>query len=304
MLNEAFQALPAVRPGDRVAVIAPASAFDRTSFEAGLALLAERYRLEYSPGLFARHRYLAGDDERRLTELLAALADPEIRAVLCARGGYGATRLLAGLAARGIRPGAKPLVGFSDITALHLWMQCCGYRSIHGPVLTQLARLPAATVPRLFSLLESPAPPASLEGTATYVGGSAEGPLLGGNLSVLSRMLGTSFMPPSDGAILLLEDTGERPYRLDRIWTHLTYLGLFARISGIVLGEFTGCEEKDADYTSADVLRELAMAVGVPCAAGFPIGHGAVNEPVPLGARVRLDADAPRLTFLEGAVQL
>ena len=85
---------------------------------------------------------------------------------------------------------------------------------------------------------------------------------------------------------------------------HLTYLGLFARISGIVLGEFTGCEEKDADYTSADVLRELAMAVGVPCAAGFPIGHGAVNEPVPLGARVRLDADAPRLTFLEGAVQL
>ena len=302
MLNEAFQALPAVRPGDRVAVIAPASAFDRASFEAGLALLAGRYHLEYSPGLFTRHRYLAGDDERRLAELVAALADPAIRAVLCARGGYGATRLLAGLVARGVRPAAKPLVGFSDITALHLWLQRTGYRSIHGPVLTQLARLPAATAPHLFSLLESPSPPAPLEGTATYVGGSAEGPLLGGNLSVLSRLLGTSFMPSLDGAILLLEDTGERPYRLDRIWTHLNHMGLFERISGIVLGDFTGCEEKDSDYTSADVLRELATAAGVPCAAGFPIGHGAANEPVPLGARVRLDADARRLTFLEGAV--
>jgi muramoyltetrapeptide carboxypeptidase len=302
MLNRAFQGLPALRPGDRVAVIAPASAFDRPSFEAGLALLAARYRVEHSPGLFARHRYLAGDDERRLAELLAALQDPQVRAVLCARGGYGATRLLAGLAARGVHPPAKPLVGFSDITALHLWMQRNGHRSIHGPVLTQLARLPADTVPHLFSLLESSSPPAPLEGTATYVGGRAEGPLLGGNLSVLSRLLGTTCMPAPDGAILLLEDTGERPYRLDRMWTHLTLMGLFERISGVVLGEFTGCEERDADYSSADVLRELATAAGVPCAAGFPIGHGAVNEPVPLGARVRLDADDRRLTFLEGAV--
>jgi muramoyltetrapeptide carboxypeptidase len=134
------------------------------------------------------------------------------------------------------------------------------------------------------------------------VSGVAEGPLLGGNLSVLSRLLGTSFLPQAQGAILLLEDTGERPYRLDRIWTHLALMGLFGRVAGIVLGEFIACEEKDADYSSADVLRELAAATGLPCAAGFPIGHGAVNEPVPLGARVRLDADARRLTFLEAAV--
>ena len=296
-----MQAPPAVRPGDRVAVIAPASAFERAAFEAGLAVLAARYRAEYRDGIFARHRYLAGDDERRLAELNAALTDPGVRAVFCARGGYGATRLLGRLGTRLPGP-AKPLVGFSDITALHLWLQGLGYRSIHGPVLTQLARLPASTAERLFALLESATPPPPLEGTATYVKGSAEGPLLGGNLSVLSRMLGTPYMPLARGAVLLIEDTGERPYRLDRMWTHLALAGVFERIAGLVLGSFTGCEEHDADYGSMDVLRELVEATGLPCAAGFPIGHGDENEPVPLGARVRLDADARRLTFLEAAV--
>lgn len=296
-----MQAPPAVRPGDRVAVIAPASAFDRGAFEAGLAVLAARYRAEYRDGIFARHRYLAGDDERRLAELNAALTDPGVRAVFCARGGYGATRLLGRLGTRLPGP-AKPLVGFSDITALHLWLQGLGCRSIHGPVLTQLARLPASTAARLFALLESTDPPPPLEGTATYVKGSADGPLLGGNLSVLSRMLGTPFMPLARGAVLLIEDTGERPYRLDRMWTHLALAGVFERIAGLVLGSFTGCEEHAADYRSMDVLRELVEATGLPCAAGFPIGHGEENEPVPLGARVRLDADARRLTFLEAAV--
>jgi muramoyltetrapeptide carboxypeptidase len=109
-------------------------------------------------------------------------------------------------------------------------------------------------------------------------------------------------MPALDGAILLLEDQGERPYRLDRIWTHLHQAGVFARVRGIVLGGFTACEEPDAAYTSADVLRELATESGVPCAAGFPFGHGDVNEPVPLGVRVRLDAGQARLTFLGPAV--
>jgi muramoyltetrapeptide carboxypeptidase len=285
-----------------VAVIAPASAFDRASFEAGLALIGARYRAEYGPGIFERHRYLAGDDARRLSELDSALADPDIRAVFCARGGYGATRLLARLAAIGPPGPPKLLVGFSDITSLHLWLQSHGRISVHGPVLTQLGRLPPATRERLFSLLESTSPAPALSGTLTYVGGVAEGPLLGGNLSVVTRLLGTPFMPALDGAILLLEDQGERPYRLDRMWTHLQLAGVFDRVRGIVLGSFTGCEERDASYGSAEVLRELALATGLPCAAGFPIGHGEVNEPVPLGVRVRLDADAHSLSFLEAAV--
>jgi muramoyltetrapeptide carboxypeptidase len=301
-LTATFQPSAALRPQDRVAVIAPASGFERGAFEAGLALLQARYRAEYGDGLFERQRYLAGSDERRLAELHAALADPGIRAVFCVRGGYGATRLLPRLASRTPEGAPKPLIGFSDITALHLWLQAHGRISIHGPVLTQLPRLPSATCTRLFDLLESARPAAPLSGTATYVEGVAEGPLLGGNLSVFTRLLGTPYMPPLDGAVLLLEDQGERPYRLDRMWTHLHLAGVFARVRGIALGSFTGCDEPGASYTSAEVLRELAGSTGLPCAAGFPVGHGEVNEPVPLGVRVRLDAAAARLTFLEAAV--
>ena len=297
--NEPYRAFAALRPGDRVGVVAPASSFDRASFEAGLEVLARRYRVHDDPGVLARHRYLAGTDQRRLGELASALKDDETRAVFCARGGYGVMRLLTDLESASFAP--KPVIGFSDITVLHQLLQRERLVSIHGPVVTQLARLDAATHERLFRLLESDAPAAALTGTDTHVDGVAEGPLLGGNLSVLTRLLGTPFLTPLAGAILLLEDVGERPYRLDRMWTHLTLAGVFRQVRGIVLGEFTGCEEKDAEYSSADVLRELAAATGLPCAAGFPIGHGAHNQPVPLGVRVRLDAGARTLAFLESA---
>ena len=299
-MTATFQPLPSLHPGDRVAVIAPSSGFERDAFEAGLAHIAGRYRAEYGNGLFERHRYLAGSDTRRLAELRATLADPGIRALFCARGGYGATRLLTRLGTTA--PAAKLLIGFSDTTALHLWLQSHGRMSIHGPVLTQLGRVAPATRQRLFDLLESPVPGAALAGSDSYVGGTVEGPLLGGNLSVFTRLLGTPFLPSLEGAVLLLEDHGERPYRLDRMWTHLELAGVFARVRGIALGTFIGCEEPDAPYTSAELLRELAQSTGLPCAAGFPIGHGTLNEPVPLGARVRLEADAARLTFLQPAV--
>ena len=294
-----YRAFPALRPGDPVVAVAPASCFDRASFEAGLEVISRRYRVHYDPGLLTRQRYLAGNDERRLAELTSALAGTDARAVFCARGGYGLTRLLPKL--EGIALTAKPVIGFSDITALHQMLQRQRLVSIHGPVLTQLPRLDAPTHARLFELLESAAPAADLTGLETYVDGTAEGPLLGGNLSVLTRLLGTPYLAPLEGAILLLEDVGERPYRLDRMWTHLALAGVFRQIRGIVLGEFTGCEEKEADYSSADVLRELAAATGLPCAAGFPLGHGAQNQPVPLGVRVRLDAGRRRLEFLESA---
>jgi muramoyltetrapeptide carboxypeptidase len=296
-----FQPFAALQPGDPVAVIAPASGFDRPSFEQGLAVLASRYRPEYDPGIFTKQRYLAGDDARRFGELTGALGDPRIRGVFCARGGYGATRLLGRLRALSPPGTVKPLVGFSDITALHLWLGAHHRVSVHGPVLTQLGRLPQATHARLFSLLESTQPAAPLEAAETYVPGVAQGRLVGGNLSVLSRMLGTPWMPDLEDTILLLEDFGERPYRLDRMWTHLELAGVFARVRGIVLGTFTQCEEKAAPYTSADVLRELVQTIGLPCAAGFPIGHGEANEPLALGVRVRLDAGARILTFLEAA---
>ena len=300
-----FRKPPALTRGDRIAVIAPSGPFNRESFDAGLALLAARYRPELSAGLFDRHRYLAGDDSRRLAELNAALIDSEIKAVFCARGGYGAMRLLSRLAPIPPDTPIKPLIGFSDITALHAWLQAQGIVSFHGPNATQLARVPETSRERLFRLLEVPANPAPLSGTATYVGGTAEGPLVGGNLSVLASLVGTPFLPELNGAILMLEDVGERPYRLDRMWTQLALAGVFDQLAGVVLGTFTGCEEKEAGlsagYSSDNVLRELANAAGLPCAAGFPIGHGDDNETVPLGVRVRLDADSRRLEFMETA---
>jgi muramoyltetrapeptide carboxypeptidase len=196
----------------------------------------------------------------------------------------------------------KAIIGFSDITALHQWRQSHGLVSIHGPVLTQLGRLGRGTSERLFGLLESDAPAEPLTGTGAFVEGTAEGPLLGGNLSMFTRLLGTAFMPNLEGTVLFFEDVGERPYRLDRMWTHLALAGVFRQVKGIALGSFTHCEERDAQYSSQDVLRDLAVATGLPCATGFPIGHGDVNEPVPLGVRVRLDATTAQLTFLESAV--
>ncbi len=294
-----YRAFPALRPGDPVVAVAPAGPFDRASFEAGLQIIARRYEVHYDPGVLTRHRYLAGNDARRLGELWRALADTGSRGVFCARGGYGMMRLLAGL--EGIAPAAKPVIGFSDITALHQLLQRQGRVSIHGPNLTQLSRLDGQAQARLFEILESGTPAAELTGAETYVAGTAEGPLVGGNLSVLTRLLGTPFLAPLEGAVLLLEDVGERPYRLDRMWTHLALAGAFRQVRGIVLGEFSGCEEKDAEYSSAEVLRELAAGTGLPCAAGFPVGHGSQNQAVPLGVRVRLDASARRLTFLESA---
>jgi muramoyltetrapeptide carboxypeptidase len=134
------------------------------------------------------------------------------------------------------------------------------------------------------------------------VGGVAEGPLLGGNLSIVTRLLGTPWLPELRGAVLLLEDVGERPYRIDRMWTHLRLAGIFERVVGLALGDFADCEDPEGDFTLREVLSGLAGETGLPCVAGLPIGHGAVNVPVALGTRVCLDGGAGTLSFLEPAV--
>jgi muramoyltetrapeptide carboxypeptidase len=293
---------PALKRSDRVRIVAPAGPFDRDLFEQGLRVLAARYQPVYDEGLFSQHRYLAGDDDRRLGELQRALEESDTQAVFCARGGYGALRLLPRVSLPAAFP-PKLFVGFSDITALHGLLQSEGRVSVHGPVVTQLGRQSSESAERLFQLLESDqAPPAAITGGATWVPGTAEGVLVGGNLSVFSCLLGTPYLPPLDGALLMLEDVGERPYRLDRLWQHLALAGVFQRIRGLVLGDFTGCDEKDAPYTGFEVLRELAQQANLPCAAGFRFGHGDLNLALPLGCRARLDAAAGTLQFLEPAV--
>ncbi len=286
-----FLTPPPLRQGDRVAVVAPSGPFDRPSFEKGLELISRRYTPVFTERIFSAHRYLAGTDEARLQEFQAALDDDSIKAIFAARGGYGSARLLRDLKFQ--KP--KHLVGFSDFTSIHWAAQKLGWRSIHAPVLTQLGKQSPEVIERLFAILEGRSV-GSLKGSRTVVGGIAEGPLLGGNLSVFTRLIGTPWWNDLRGSVLLIEDVGEKPYRLDRMWTHLQLAGLFDGVRGIVFGEFTGCDEKD--YSSGDVLDEMARKLGIPCAAGFLIGHGEVNESVCLGAPVRLDADSQTLSFL------
>jgi muramoyltetrapeptide carboxypeptidase len=294
-------------PGDRIAVVAPAGPLDRDSFEAGLRILGKRYDVAWDASLLSRTRYLAGDDGRRAGELAAALADPGVRGVVAARGGYGSMRVLPRVWPRGsggelIAVSPKVLVGFSDITALHAALQATGQASVHGPVVTQLGTQPASIVDRFFAILEdATAPPTALTGTP-MVGGVVEGPLVGGNLSILTRLLGTPWLPDLTGAVLLLEDVGERPYRVDRMWVHLRLAGVFERVAGLALGDFTDCEDPDGGFTLRDVLYDLVRETRLPCVGFLPIGHDAINVPVPLGVRARLDGGSGALSFLEPAV--
>jgi muramoyltetrapeptide carboxypeptidase len=301
----AMLAPPKLQPGDAVSVVAPSGPFDRPSFEKGVEVLRSfGLRPLFDERLFAKQRYLAGPDSQRLELLEAAIADPTSKAIWCARGGYGAMRLLPSLRLRGLVDSPKLFVGFSDATALHAAWNARGLRTLHAPVLTQLGNQPPDVLERLRGLLFSVAAPAPLAAApvSTFTPGRARGLLLGGNLSMLSRLVGTPFLPSLSGAVLFFEDVGERPYRLDRLWTHLTLAHALDGVRGVAVGDLTGCEEKEADYRALDVVGDLCRSLGVPAAGGFRVGHGDVNQPLPLGAEVEFDADRGTLTFFEGAV--
>jgi muramoyltetrapeptide carboxypeptidase len=297
---------PRLRAGARVAVVAPAGPVPRDTFAAGAAILGARYSLVHDERVFAREGYLAGGDDARAEELMRALGDPSVAALFCARGGYGLMRILPRLDAAAVARAPKLLVGFSDVTALHLWAWRAGVTSLHAPVITQLGHLPADDAAALLDACESSAPPPPIAGLRVLDAGprgAVEGPLVGGNLEVLTRLVGTPWAPALDGAVLLLEEIGERPYRIDRQLTQLRLAGVLDRLAGVVLGDFVGCAEKDASPPDAEaVLAERLARRVIPVLAGAPIGHAARNRAVPHGARVRLDAAAGTLAFLEAAV--
>jgi muramoyltetrapeptide carboxypeptidase len=294
-------------------VIAPSSPFDPDAFARGLEVLSGRLGLapRLRDDVIARRAYLAGDDARRIEEWREAVADPDARAIFCARGGYGAMRLLPALDPAPLLARPKLLVGFSDVTALHAPLNRAGLATVHGPVVTQLGRAPEDAVAHLEALLgrtapppgawDVPAPGAGLVAARTIRPGRAAGPLLGGTLAILSHLQGTPFAPPLDGAILFLEDVGEKPYRIDRYLTHLRLAGALDGIAGLALGQLTGCD--DAGVLAADVVREVALGLGVPAIEGLPAGHEDANFALPLGARATLVAPAlgeegpPRLLF-------
>jgi muramoyltetrapeptide carboxypeptidase len=296
-----------LKPGDVVRVIAPSGPVFPEAFAAGAAVLAARYQVRYDPAtLFAAQGFLAGSDDQRLSCLVEALRDPEARAVFMGRGGYGLLRIARRLDPELLRRHAKPIVGFSDGTVLLALAARAGIAAIHGPVVTQLGRLPVDDQAALFSLLESTEPRPLLAGLESLRAGNARGPLLGGNLEVFSHLIGTDFLPDLDGAILFLEEVGERPYRIDRLLTHLELAGIFSRVAGIVVGDLVACAEPQgsrvASPSAIEVVRERLGRFGIPVALGAHVGHGERNLALPYGVEVRLDAQAGTLVALAGAV--
>jgi muramoyltetrapeptide carboxypeptidase len=298
---------PRLQPGDGVRVVATSGPIFPEAFAPGEALLAARYRLSYDPrALFAVDGFLAGSDEARLASLVNALTDPQAKAVFLGRGGYGLLRIVTSLNPALLRENPKPIVGFSDGTVLLAFAAQAGVASIHGPVVTQLARVGSEDHAALFSLLESPEPQGLLQGLSRLRPGGAVGPLLGGNLEVFSRLLGTKVVPDLDGAILFLEEVGERPYRIDRLLTHLQLAGVFDRVAAVVIGDLVGCEEPPtspvASPSAAAVVEERLGRLRIPVVLGAPVGHAARNRALPYGVRAQLDAGAGTLVALEAAV--
>jgi muramoyltetrapeptide carboxypeptidase len=297
-----------LRPGDVVRVIAPSGPVFADAFAAGAAVLSARYQLRYDPDtLFVSDGFLAGPDDHRLASLVEAIRDSEARAVFMGRGGYGLLRIASRLDPDLLRNHPKPIVGFSDGTVLLAQAARAGMTSIHGPVVTQLGRLPEEDKAALFALLESAEPRSLLAGLECLCPGSASGPLLGGNLEVFSRLLGTPLVPDLDGAILFLEEVGERPYRIDRLLTHLELAGVFAAVAGVVVGDLIACEEppesRVASPSAMEVVRERLGRLAIPVTIGARIGHGGRNLALPYGVRASLDAQAGTLVALEAAVR-
>jgi muramoyltetrapeptide carboxypeptidase len=275
---------------------------------------------EPSPGRHALDRcgYLAGPDEARLADLNAALRDPAIDAIWCLRGGYGITRILDGVDMEAFAARPRPVIGYSDITALLLALhQRTGVVTFHGP----MSRAPLSSFSRIHfervvgeagppgRLARLPAPSGVLVPRASRIimirEGVAEGPLVGGNLTMLLALAGTEHFPDLDGAILFMEDVGEDLYRVDRLFAQLRMLGALDRLAGVLVGQFTDMKRGSGDGGALafdEVLETYFGPPGVPVAAGFPIGHVDDQWTLPIGVRARMDAGAGEVEVVEGAV--
>lgn len=311
---------PRLRPGDTVGLIEPAGftddLFDLDLVKETVAAMG----LKPKPGrhLAQRQGYLAGKDADRAADVNAMFADPEVRAVFAVRGGWGCARILPYLDFATIRANPKLLVGFSDITALHLAFAArAGFPTIHGP--NAASGWPRFSWDAFRAIAFDGATPLLVNPVAhedrlvqrsgrirTFRGGKAAGRLLGGNLTVLAALVGTPWMPAFDGAILFLEDVGEAPYRIDRMLTQLSLAGLLGKVAGVVFGQCTNCAASDASYggfTVSEVLQQHLEPLGVPAFQGAAIGHVASQFSLPVGVRAEIDADLGSIRLLEPAVR-
>lgn len=300
----------AAGPGSRVRLLAPASPFDRADFDAGIR---ELERLGFVPvyddRIFERQMYVAGSAASRSAQLLDAWSDPTVDVILGVRGGYGSVQMLPFLTPRDRERPPAAFVGYSDLTTLHSWLGCqAGIASIHGPMLDRrISAGPSAYDPSslLGSLSATPLGELAPEGVESLRPGEAEGPLFGGTISQLLGSLGTAwpFTPPA-GCVLFLDEVGERPYRLDRMFVQLAQSGLLSRASAIIVGQLPNCDEPGGGLTGRAVVADALAAFPGPVVYGFPSGHTTTPlVTLPLGVHTRVVSGAqPRVIIEESCV--
>jgi muramoyltetrapeptide carboxypeptidase len=288
---------PSLQPGDRLWVLNPSGTLrEPDAFYQGLDLWRHQgYEVELSPQIEGRWGYLAGTDAERRQALLTGLKRPDIKAILCGRGGYGGVRLLEDWHWPDTPP--KWLIGFSDVTAL-LWSYAQqGVAGLHGPVLTTLATEPDWSRQRLFATVAGQ-PLEPLQGK-TWVSGTAQGILLPANLTVATHLLATPWQPDFTDVILAFEDVSEAPYRIDRLLTQWRTSGAFKKIKGFALGRFSDCQAPAhiPSFTAMEVLQERLGDLGIPVVGGLPFGHQGENAVLPVGSLVTLDGVSGRLMW-------
>lgn len=310
---------PRLRPRDVVGLVEPAGF---TNDPHDLALIKESIVAmglvpKVAPHVAARWGYLAGRDKERAADINAMYADKDVRAVFAVRGGWGSARVLPYLDWDVIRRNPKLLIGFSDITALHLAFAArAGFTTIHGPGAASSWSSFSWNAFRSIAFAgEAPlySAPQGKEDrlvqrsgrVRTFRPGKASGPLIGGNLTVLTALMGTPYLPSFDGAILFLEDTNEAEYRIDRMLTQLALGGVLGRVAGVVFGQCTDCRSGAPSYggfTLSQVLSQHLEPLGVPAFEGALIGHVADQYSMPVGTRAQIDAAAGTIRILEPAV--
>jgi muramoyltetrapeptide carboxypeptidase len=294
----------ALRPGGTLGLAAPAFPIERATLEAGEALWrAAGFRTFRRDDLLNVDGFLAGDDARRAKELTDLVADPAIDAIVCARGGYGCHRIIGLLDARRFRAARKPLVGYSDVTTLFLWQRRqAGLAGIHGPMLEKGPDQAPEALEALVGLVTGKARPPVLRGRAGG-GGRAEGRLVGGNLVTVVASLGTPWEVDTRGAILLLEEIGERPYRIDRLFQQLLAAGKLRGVAGVGIGQLVGCDDARYPHPTAEaVIAAVVKPLGLPLVLDLPFGHGKPNLAWPFGARAAIDGRRGVVRVLEPGV--
>ena len=296
---------PRFAPGDTIAIAAPASPPEKPEIidEAILRFTGLGFKVKTAEHLRKRDCYLAGSDVDRAADINALFADPEVKAIFALRGGYGSCRILPLLDYAAIRANPKLFLGYSDITAMHLAILVkSGLVTFHGSNASSAFEPPNIKwcEKMLLGIDQSDVlfqRDRGHKAVKTVVTGRARGKLIGGNFTCLLRLIGTAWQPDFRGAILFLEDTGEKAYRIDGMFTHLRLAGLLDQIGGLVLGQFDYDSDRREQARIAEILPREAKRLGVPCVTGAPIGHFAGQVILPQGVDAELDAGAGRLSF-------